>query len=134
MQNDVIGISNPFAKLLPETVGSIDNDIISSASPKTLHSYYKLGMVNGTMLDVEDHPWYVRKFARYNFDYLKDNQEDGQSIYFEDTKYYSQIKGAAEGKRVINNQYLKIDPKGGKGAQGTRRLCFLAVFVMLWTN
>jgi hypothetical protein len=113
-------IQNPYAALLPETI-QIDNDIIKNSSPAGLHHLYRLGLVNGVILDTEKTPYPYRQFAKYNFDYLKDNQEDGQSIIFEDTKYYGKIKGDGKGKRILNQSaYLKIDPKKSSfGAQST---------------
>jgi hypothetical protein len=100
MENDIIGINNPYAKLLPETI-NIDNDIIKFASPKQVHSMYKLGYINGVLLNTDKTPYAYRQFAKYNFDFLKDNQEDSQSIIFEDTKYYGKIKGSSKGKRIL---------------------------------
>lgn len=65
---------------MPETL-NIDNDIIGTKTPKAIYNHYKLGLLNGVLLDVEEHPWYVRKIARYNFDYLKANQED-RPVYY----------------------------------------------------
>jgi len=120
IDNDILGIKNPFVKLLPETT-SIDNNIIKNASPQKLHNLYRLGYINGVILDIEKVPWNFRKFAKYNFDFLKDNQEDNQSIIFEDTSYYSKIRGAGSGRRVLNHlAYLQIDPqKAMRGAQST---------------
>jgi hypothetical protein len=120
VNNDILGIKNPFAKLLPET-SNIDNDIIRAASPQKLHNLYKLGYLNGVLLDIEGVPWNFRKFAKYNFDFLKANQEDNQSIIFEDTTYYHAIRGSSKGVRVMGHQnYLKIDPKKAmSGAQST---------------
>ncbi len=113
-------IQNPYAALLPETI-QIDNDIIKNSSPSGLHHLYRLGLVNGVILDTEKTPYPYRQFAKYNFDYLKDNQEDNQSIIFEDTKYYGKIKGDGKGKRVNHAiNYLRIDPlKAGKSRQST---------------
>lgn len=120
VNNDILGIQNPYQKLMPET-DHIDNDIIRNASPKAIHDSYRLGYLHGVLLDIEEVPWYARKFARYNFEHLKNNQEDNQSIIFEDTTYYAQIKDSAKGKRVLSHkQYLEIDPEFAmKGAQAT---------------
>ena len=119
VNNDILGINNPFSKLLNDV--KVNNDIISPPSPKVLHDRYRLGIYNGVLLDIESVPWNYRKFAKYNFDYLKDNQEDNQSIFFEDTSYYSAIKDSGKGKRVLNHlNYLTIDPSNAmKGAQST---------------
>lgn len=117
MDNDIIGINNPYAKLLPETV-NIDNDIIKFASPKQLHSLYKLGHVNGIILDNNRTPYAYRQFAKYNFDYLKANQEDNQSIFFDDTKYLGKIKGSGQGKRILHYKAaLEVDKINMTGAQ-----------------
>lgn len=120
IDNDILGIKNPYAKLLPET-DNIDNDIIRNASPKAIHDSYRLGYLHGVILDVEETPWNYRKFAKYNFDYLKANQEDNQSIIFEDTSYYANIRDSAKGQRVLSHkQYIEMDPEFAmKGAQAT---------------
>lgn len=121
MENDILQINNPYQKLLPETIG-LSNDIINAASPKKIHNLYTLGLVNGVLIntDHDNIPWNVKKYAEYNFQFLKNNQKDNQSIIFEDTKYYTQVQGTSKGQRVSNVQYLKIDPtKAGKGNQAT---------------
>lgn len=115
MENDIIGINNPYAKLLPET---IDNNIMKFATPKQIHSAYKLGYVNGVLLNTDKTPYAYRQFAKYNFDYLKANQEDGQSIFFSDTKYHTNIKGSGQGKRILHYKAaLNIDSRNMTGAQ-----------------
>lgn len=115
MENDIIGINNPYAKLLPET---IDNNIMKFATPKQIHSAYKLGYVNGVLLNTDKTPYAYRQFAKYNFDYLKANQEDNQSIIFEDTKYYGKIKGSSKGKRILQYKAgMEINPNIYKGSQ-----------------
>jgi hypothetical protein len=121
INNDLIGmIKNPFTKLLPETT-SIDNDIIRNKAPAVINKYYSLGYIHGVLIDTDEAPWFARKYAKYNFDYLKDNQEDNQSIYFEDTSYYANIKDSGKGKRVLNHlNYIQFDPtKAMVGAQDT---------------
>lgn len=115
MENDILQINNPFAKLLSET-NSYQNDILTAVSPGKLHNMYRLGMINGVLIDNEKAPWHVRKFAKYNFDFLKDNQKDNQSIIFEDTKYYDTIKGTSKGQRVLNyKNNLMIDKNAMSG-------------------
>lgn len=118
--NNILTIQNPFTKLLPES-NNMNNDILTAATPDKIHKMYNLGYMNGVLLDVEKAPWYVQKYARYNFDYLKNNQKDNEPIILEETKYYSEIKGASKGKRVLNHKnYLKIDSKRAMiGAQAT---------------
>jgi len=117
MENDIVGIINPYAKLLPET---INNNIIDYSSPKAIHNAYNLGIINGIILDNTNTPYAERKFARYNFDFLKDNQEDNQSIYLEDTKYYSQVKDSGKGKRILHyKSALEIDSTNMTGNQST---------------
>lgn len=120
IDNDILGINNPFQKFLPET-DNIDNDIIGLVSAKALMEYYSNKILHGVMLNVPEFPEYVRKFAQYNFEYLKDHQEDDEPIIFEDTKYYYQIMGSSKGKMVLNHHnYMKIDPDNAmKGAQAT---------------
>lgn len=115
MENDILQINNPFAKLLSET-NSYQNDILTAVTPGKLHNMYRLGMINGVLIDNEKAPWNVRKFAKYNFDFLKDNQKDNQSIIFEDTKYYDNIKGSSKGQRVLNyKNNLMIDKNAMSG-------------------
>lgn len=117
ISNDII--QNPYARLLPSTL-NVNNDILR-LSPGQLHTYYRMGYINGVMLDTKNAPEFVRKFAQYNFQYLKDNQKDGEPIIFEDTKYYTNIKDTGKGKRVLNYlNYHRIDPNNAmKGAQAT---------------
>lgn len=116
MENDILQINNPFAKLLPETIGMGNNDILTAVSPGKLHNMYRLGMINGVLIDNEKAPWHVRKFAEYNFKFLKDNQKDNQSIFFEETSYYDTIRGSSKGQRVLNyRNNLKIDKKAMSG-------------------
>ena len=98
MPNNTI-IQNPYTKLLPAAT-SINNDILR-LSPGQLHSYYRMGYINGVLIDTKEAPEFVRKFAQYNFKYLRDHQKDGQSIIFEETKYYDKIKDTGKGKRVL---------------------------------
>ena len=121
-------IQNPYSTLLPQTL-NINNDIIRQATPKGLHNLYKLGMLNGVILDTDITPYPYKEFARYNFHFLRDNQKDGQSIIFEDTKYYSQIRDSGKGKRVNHAiNYLRIDPnKAGKSRQVTGDCVSMAI-------
>lgn len=118
--NDLLGINNPFIRQLPETI-NIDNDLLKARSPRVIHHMYNLGNINGVYINTKKSPEFYRKYAEYNFKWLADNQEDNQSIIFEDTKYYSMIRGSGKGQRVTNHvNYMRIDPKKAlTGAQAT---------------
>ena len=103
MNNDIIS-ANPYSKMLPEST----NDIIRFSSPQAIHQAYNLNLVHGCFNRTKNDkiPEYVRKFAQYNYDALKANQEDGQDIIFENTREYNSIKGISKGqykKHYINH-------------------------------
>lgn len=111
---------NPFAKLMPEGFG-VDHDMLRVVTPQALHTGYSTGRIMGALVDTDNSPWYVRQYVQYNRDFLARNQEDGHSIIFEDTPYYSKIKGLGAGKRLLPyHKYLQLDPeKAMRGAQAT---------------
>lgn len=115
--------SNPYLKLIPQTIGPQRKGAATGSSDaRSLSNAFASGSLYGCFLrNAPEQPWWARGFAQYNFDFLKRNQPDGDSIYMEDSKWYAKIKGMAAGKRVMQNAWgLRLDKKKwGRGSQAT---------------
>lgn len=116
--------ANPFTKLIPETA-SIPRGLVAGTGPGVsmrLASAFDSGHMYGAFVrDAKEQPFWARQFAQYNFDFLKANQPDGDSIYMEDSAWYERIRGAGKNARVMQNQwgFRVCRKKWGKGAQAT---------------
>ena len=115
--------SNPYTKLIPQTVAPQRRGAATGASDaRSLANAFASGRLYGCFAkDAKNQPWWARSFAQYNFDFLKRNQPDGDSIYMEDSKWYAKIKGMGQGKRVMQNAWgLRLSKKKfGRGSQAT---------------
>lgn len=115
--------TNPYLKLVPQTVAPQRRGAASGGSDsRSLANAFTSGRLYGCFVkDAKQQPWWARGFAQYNFDFLKRNQPDGDSIYLEDSKWYAKIKGMGKGVRVVQNAWgLRLSKKKfGKGSQAT---------------
>lgn len=115
--NDLLGISNPYYRHIPESIG---NDLLGTVTPSFLHKAYSTHRINGVIVDHPEAPYYIRMAARYDLDALED-LTDGPLV-FEESDHYRTIKGKARevGKKFQAHDWLRIDRvKGDSGAQKT---------------
>jgi hypothetical protein len=115
--------SNPYTKLIPQTLAmGRSGPLLGASDSRSLRNAFASGSLYGSFVrGAEEQPWWARSFAQYNFDFLKRNQPDGDSIYLEDSKWYAKIRGMGKGVRIMQNAWgLRLARKKfGKGAQAT---------------
>jgi len=106
---DLTTNQNPHLKLMPT------NDLFDLEG---LHHGYRSGIIHGTIVDDETHPWYERDAAKYDQAWANDQMDD--DIVWEDSNLGSQYQGGGKGKRMFFHQpYARRTEQAGYGAQRT---------------